>query len=145
MKLSQDTQLKYFYKQILYYICSTRGRKRYNIIAETLSWWHFLTIMKLTTFLRVKSISQLPTYFRILPLLQEIKSRTISMFQRLQKAMEIQMTHINVYMEHGDDRSSSYKDLNSTETPTLLSLHWLSETYWLPVLQYTTHIYARSH
>ena len=114
---------------------SQHQKGRFNVIADILSRWFFLTNTDLTHFLHSNYNTQMPTNFRISPLPSVISSWIISTLGKLQKTTACKMKRTKVAREHGNGGCPGWKMWASRETPILLGLPVLKEPDWLEALQ----------
>ena len=113
---------------------SQHQKGKYNVIADILSRWHFLSDIELTIFLKTKLYTQMPTSFHLSQLPNEISLWITSTLVKLQETTQCRMKPTKTETERGNDGCPGWQQWASQETPTLRGLSLLNESDWLAVL-----------
>ena len=114
---------------------SQHQKGKYNVIADILSRWFFLSTAELTFFLQQNLFPQMPTNFQISPLPNEISSWITCTLEKLRETTACKTRPTRTETEHGNDGCHGYKQWASSETPSLMGLQYLKESGWSGALQ----------
>ena len=110
---------------------SQHQKGRFNVIADMLSRWFFLSGLDLTHFIQKNLNTQTPTSFQFSPLPNVISSWIISTLEKLKKTTLSKTKPTTAATEHGNGGCPGWKTWASKETPTLLGLSVLNDPAWL--------------